>query len=477
MSETLRGGEASSPVGLFCPHCREPLDPAACVCPHCRRDVTLDLLLAEPVPNPRQRYELSRALVALSPKPLLGDWLHRLERGGVILAGVTAERAESVMSVLRAAGLVPVTNVHQQSIARKMVRGRLGAALALGLAVVLVFAVIAARWLLGRASLTPREVAARALPSVAVLRCGTKMGSGFFVTEHMLLTNEHVTCDSGGELDLELADGTKGKAQLVSKNERLDLAVVETTLKGPPLKFASAGELASGDTVMIAGAPMGLERTFHVGSVSNARRVLIDVCYLQVDARINPGNSGGPLLDAHGRAVGVVSLIERRAEGIGFAIPIDYAFQGESPLMPLPSWYPTRGFTAMLADAEHESEQLIEEAKRLPVRVVRGSWAGTNQIVAELMTVGGHEPKRTLDFRLEHEGQTICRVSAPAKWRQGSPRGDLGKRTNEWMNRTGVGNVYSGIVELDLHFCKFRKDPPIDLILREGDEKVNRTTL
>ena len=78
---------------------------------------------------------------------------------------------------------------------------------------------------------------------------------------------------------------------------------------------------------------------------------------------------------------------------------------------------------------------------------------------------------------MEHAGQTICRVSAPAKWRQSSVRGDLGKQTNEWMSRTGVGNVYSSVVELDLRFCKFWKNPSIDLILCEGDEKVNRTTL
>ena len=52
-----------------CPHCREPIDPTARVCAHCRRDATLDVLLPDPVLNPRQRYDLSRALIALSPKP------------------------------------------------------------------------------------------------------------------------------------------------------------------------------------------------------------------------------------------------------------------------------------------------------------------------------------------------------------------------------------------------------------------------
>lgn len=51
---------------------------------------------------------------------------------------------------------------------------------------------------------------------------------------------------------------------------------------------------------------------------------------IQTDAPMNPGNSGGPLLDRHGRVVGVTTQIISRSgssAGIGFAIPIDTAKQ------------------------------------------------------------------------------------------------------------------------------------------------------
>ena len=48
---------------------------------------------------------------------------------------------------------------------------------------------------------------------------------------------------------------------------------------------------------------------------------------IQTNAAVNPGNSGGPLFNANGEVVGVISmkLVENSIEGMGFAIPIDYA--------------------------------------------------------------------------------------------------------------------------------------------------------
>jgi 2-alkenal reductase len=47
---------------------------------------------------------------------------------------------------------------------------------------------------------------------------------------------------------------------------------------------------------------------------------------IQTDAAINPGNSGGPLLDSHGRVIGVNYAIRTETgtnTGIGFAVPVN----------------------------------------------------------------------------------------------------------------------------------------------------------
>ena len=62
----------------------------------------------------------------------------------------------------------------------------------------------------------------------------------------------------------------------------------------------------------------------------------VTISYIQTDAAINPGNSGGGLFNAKGELIGINTLKSRisgydqygnaiSSEGIGFAIPIDYA--------------------------------------------------------------------------------------------------------------------------------------------------------
>ena len=83
-----------------------------------------------------------------------------------------------------------------------------------------------------------------------------------------------------------------------------------------PLPLADSDAVEVGDPVVAIGNPFGLERTVTAGIVSALQRAVtapngytIDHV-IQTDAPINSGNSGGPLIDAHGRVIGVNSQIE-----------------------------------------------------------------------------------------------------------------------------------------------------------------------
>jgi len=85
-----------------------------------------------------------------------------------------------------------------------------------------------------------------------------------------------------------------------------------------------------GESVIAIGNPFGLSHTVTTGVVSAVGRSLRDeertyTDFIQTDASINPGNSGGPLLNIKGELVGINTAIYGKAQGIGFAIPVDRA--------------------------------------------------------------------------------------------------------------------------------------------------------
>jgi len=160
-------------------------------------------------------------------------------------------------------------------------------------------------------------------------------GSGFvWDTEGHIVTNFHVIED-GNAFSVTLADQSEYDAVVVGVAEDKDLAVLKIDAPAedlPPLPVGHSKDLAVGQTVLAVGNPFGLDHSLTVGVVSalgrelkapNGRRIR-DV--IQTDAAINPGNSGGPLLDTHGRLVGINSAIYSPSgafSGIGFAVPVD----------------------------------------------------------------------------------------------------------------------------------------------------------
>jgi serine protease Do len=240
------------------------------------------------------------------------------------------------------------------------------------------------------AALSSRELARRSLPSTVALRCHDSVGSGFFAAPDFVLTNAHVLCSAGEAIEAVLSDGRRLPATVVRSNQVLDLALLRVDGAGvAPLPLGDVAELSVGDRVQIIGSPAGLEFTVHEGSVSSLHRPVQGVAYVQLDAKINPGNSGGPIIDDRGRVVGVVTLKHRSADGIGLALPINYAYSEPLRLLSPPDAgaqdsAPFQAMVARARSARDEGEPAfdgrpllvaasVDRYQRLVVRVLRVS--------------------------------------------------------------------------------------------------------
>ncbi|MDR3362839.1 MAG: trypsin-like peptidase domain-containing protein [Desulfovibrio sp.] len=171
-------------------------------------------------------------------------------------------------------------------------------------------------------------------------RTRTSLGSGVIVdgAKGLVLTNAHVIA-GGGEVMVHLLDGRDFPATVKGADPDFDIAVLE--IKGAanlpaarPLTVnpGDSADILPGETVIAIGNPFGFNHTVTTGVVSALGRTIrnddgVFTDLIQTDAAINPGNSGGPLLNLEGRVIGINTAVDARAEGIGFAIPINKAWR------------------------------------------------------------------------------------------------------------------------------------------------------
>lgn len=159
------------------------------------------------------------------------------------------------------------------------------------------------------------------------------LGSGFVLdTSGHIITNNHVV-DGASDIEVDFADGTLARAEVVGLDPDSDLAVIKVNVspeKLHPVTFADSDEIFVGQTVLAIGSPFGERWTLTSGIVSGLDRVIHSLGdfsisgVIQTDAAINPGNSGGPLLNLNGQVIGVNSQIATGTgsnSGVGFAVP------------------------------------------------------------------------------------------------------------------------------------------------------------
>jgi serine protease Do len=164
-------------------------------------------------------------------------------------------------------------------------------------------------------------------------------GSGTIISpDGYVVTNHHVA-GHARRVRCALSTNEEIPADVVGTDALSDLTVLklhpDNPRTFPAASFGTSASLSRGDPVLALGSPLAISQSVTLGIVSNPEMVMpramtsgvsLDgedvgsiVRWIAHDAAIFPGNSGGPLVDLHGRIVGVNEL----SYGLSAAIPAD----------------------------------------------------------------------------------------------------------------------------------------------------------
>jgi Tfp pilus assembly protein PilF len=172
-------------------------------------------------------------------------------------------------------------------------------------------------------ALRPEEIYRKTSSAIVLIVAGNQkpdsLGSGFVINpKGLIVTNDHVI-GRYQRIYVKTADGKVHPAIVVSRDAKLDLALVQiqSQVSLPSLRLRPLPPQI-GQQIYTIGNPLGMEKSISDGIVSR----LEDNGYIQYTAATNPGNSGGPLLNEDGEVIGIVRLsFARTSPGINFAIP------------------------------------------------------------------------------------------------------------------------------------------------------------
>jgi serine protease Do len=494
-----------------CASCAELIAVDARLCPYCGRSALVDLRLPGPVTDGRVRYQAARALAGLGGNfpPVVKSQRAMEEAQPRLARALTRSQAHRAHALLAPLGLESYVQPAPFDAGAGLMNR---AAVTVGVVLALCLAGWAA--LRSRApvpaatppaatagavpgavvvpagapeprELSRNELARLALASTASLRCGNSIGAGFFVAEGLLLTNAHVLCRQG-TLRVVLADGRETSGVPLRTDEELDLALVSAGGLGvPALALGDAAALTVGDKVLMAGSPVGMDFTVHEGMVSAVGRVVLGTSYIQLDAKVNPGNSGGPVLDARGRAVGIVSLKRTDAEGIALALPINYAYAGSNPFVAAPAARST-AFDSMIAKAREEE---AAQAGHLATVELKPALAGVSvdanrQVLVHVVRPARNPPAyEEFAFKVWRGSSEVCALTTSVnQWKPveaPEAASKSGGRLQAWLNKHGLSaQLYLGEAPLRLDLCaRDQMVPGVQLELQGADPSHARLIL
>ncbi|MEE2895075.1 MAG: trypsin-like peptidase domain-containing protein [Planctomycetota bacterium] len=164
------------------------------------------------------------------------------------------------------------------------------------------------------------DVVERTMPSVVRVttagRVGTSATGVVFDRSGLVLTAGHVVEGDPRRLSIELPDGRRFRARVVSSvfDGDVDLGVLDVIepddepVDLPWSPLAPADSLERTDWVVVLGHAASIESAADPAPAARIGRVIgLDRAELALDGPIDAGDSGGPVFDLEGRIVGIAS--------------------------------------------------------------------------------------------------------------------------------------------------------------------------
>jgi serine protease Do len=172
----------------------------------------------------------------------------------------------------------------------------------------------------------------KVLPSTVTIEGYSKdlsensQGSGWFYSSDLVVTNYHVIETLVNPLTVTPVGRPPMVGEVVGSDPDNDIAVIKVkSLEGTPLILEK--ELPKlGELCVAIGSPHSFRESASLGIISGLSRQIrtsnsVIEEMIQTDAAVNPGNSGGPLVNIHGRVIGMNTM--GPAETVNLAVPAE----------------------------------------------------------------------------------------------------------------------------------------------------------
>lgn len=279
------------------------------------------------------------------------------------------------------------------------------------------------------------------------------LGSGVIIDgkRGLILTNAHVI-ERVGTISVVLRDEREFEAQIVGADPDSDLAVlrISSEKRLPAIEMGNSDDIMIGETVIAIGNPFGFSNTVTTGVISAVNRSIraedrVYHDFLQTDASINPGNSGGPLLNINGQLIGINTAIYAKAQGIGFAIPINKAKRIISDLIQygevIPPWV---GIHIQEVDARLSQYLNLPGKGGILVRMVEPDSPAVRAGIREgdiILSVGKQDIRSSEDYQMTLKDFTAGDKVRMGIWRDGR-RIRVEVRTSAFPTDRAAGLAY-----------------------------------